>query len=194
MAEATAHHPGLILGVARFYHDPRGSMQAMLDSQPREARLFGYAMIAVVILMIGEVVKQYLFGGPQLLQRASAEVVSMLFFVPLVYYGLAALGTLIARAFRGQGSWYQGRAAFFWAALVSSPVMVISAILPTHMIRADFPDVVVLATGQAGAVFFAWAVGVTFTESFGFTRLWAVLSAIVLMVALLLALIWAMTT
>ena len=33
--------PGAILRVARFFHDPRGSMRAMLQSGPGEARLMG---------------------------------------------------------------------------------------------------------------------------------------------------------
>lgn len=191
MAEVAIGHPGLILGVARFYHDPRGSVRGMLDSGPTEARLFGYAMIAVMILMVGEIAKQYLFGGAQLVERASAEIVSMLFFVPLVYYGLAAIGTLIAKAFKGQGGWYHGRAAFFWAALVAAPLAVLSAIVPSYMMRADLPGGLILLAGQAGAIFFAWALAVAFAEAFRFSRVWAVLTVIVLPIVLPLLAIWA---
>ena len=50
MAEAV-RHPGLILGVARFFHDPRGSIRGVLDSRPSEGRLLVYALLAAGILL-----------------------------------------------------------------------------------------------------------------------------------------------
>src|SRR5690625_1668748 len=98
MAEAL-RHPGAILGVARFFHDPRGSMRGMLNSRPGEGRLFSYALGGALILLLGRVLA--LLGAPAELRgelpgQIAAHAAAFLIFVPLAWYGLAALGTLIA--------------------------------------------------------------------------------------------------
>ncbi len=52
---SAAPDPGAVLRVARFFHDPRGSMRALLQSSPREARLLAYIVIASAILLLGVV-------------------------------------------------------------------------------------------------------------------------------------------
>jgi len=188
-----APHPGMILGVARFYHDPRGSMRAMLASGPGEARLVAYAMIAVSIQLAGRVVE--LAAGDtaaaDLAARVTEQAVSTLFFLPLAYYALAALGTALARGFGGHGGWFEGRAAFFWAALVASPVMLLSTLASLAIGQA--PGTVQLIIGQAGPVFFAWALSQSYAEAFGFRRGLAVLAVIVALVVAVLGFAWAVS-
>lgn len=173
MAEQT-RHPGLILGVARFYHDPRGSARGMINSDPGEARLLAYAMIAVALLLTGRLITVMANAGPDddVPGLLTGQVVSMLFFVPLAYYGLAAIGTSLARLCGGQGGWRDGRAAFFWAALVSAPVILLTVL--GNLIATGLPDIVGTVIRQFGAIFFAWAVARCFAEIFGFTRPWLV--------------------
>lgn len=178
MTEAV-RHPGLILGVARFFHDPRGSMRGVLQSRPSEGRLLAYAFLAAGLLLAGRIATMTVAargGAADLLPQVAAQTASMLFFVPLVYYMLAALGTAVAKAFGGAGSWRDGRAAFFWAALVSAPVVVLSGLAALAFDAA--PRAVVAAVAQIGPVFFAWALAQCFAEAFGFRRSWAVFAAI----------------
>jgi hypothetical protein len=178
MAEAI-RHPGLILGVARFFHDPRGSMRGLLESRPSEGRLLAYAFLATGLLLAGRIVTLTIAAQASvtdLLPQVSAQAASMLFFVPLVYYLLAALGTALARGFRGRGSWRDGRAAFFWAALVSAPVVVLSGFAALALDGA--PRALTVGIAQVGPVFFAWALAQCFAEAFGFARSWVVFAAI----------------
>lgn len=190
MAEAL-RHPGAILGVARFFHDPRSSMRGMLSSRPGEGRLFSYALGAALVLLSGRVVA--LLSAPAELRgelpgQIAAHAAALLIFVPLVWYALAAFGTLLARAFRGDGGWHQGRAAFFWAALVSSPVLVVSSLLPLAFPTA--PGLAILIGGQIGPVFFAWALAQCFAETFGFRRASNVLAVIAALALAMVAVFW----
>lgn len=190
MADAL-RHPGAVLGVARFFHDPRGSMRGMLDSHPGEARLFVYALAAAAMLLAGRVLALFAVAArlnADLPGRVAAEVAALMFFVPLAWYALAALGTILARVFGGQGGWRDGRAAFFWAALVSSPVLMASALAPLAMTGA--PREALVLAGQVGPVFFAWALAQCFAEAFGFERAWTVFAVIAAIVLALLGVAW----
>lgn len=176
----TARAPGILLGIARFYHDPRGSIRGVIAGRPSDAKQLLFAMFACAILLLGRIMREIMEGnaGVQLAEKISAEAVSLLFFVPLFYYLLAAIGTILARVFRGQGNWHDGRTAFFWAALVSAPVIILSSLAATG--AASFGDVAGVVVGQIGAVFFAWALAQCYAEAFGFTRVWAVMAVICL--------------
>ena len=190
MAEALGH-PGAVLGVARFFHDPRGSVRGMLASAPGEGRLLSYAMGAVSVLLAGRILGLSAAEGEMaadLPARLAAQAAALLFFVPLAYYALAALGTVIARAFGGRGGWRDGRAAFFWAALVSSPLVVLSGLAPLSM--AGAPRELVAAVGQIGPAFFAWALAQCYAEAFGFRRAWAVFTVIACLVLGLVGMAW----
>ncbi len=189
----TVQHPGLILGVARFFHDPRGSIRGVLSSQPTEGRLLGYAVIAAIILMSLKIVQLSLDAaeGFDLMGAVSAQVAVSLFVVPLAYYGLAAIGTLLAKTFGGQGGWRDGRVAFFWAALVSAPVVVVSGLLPR--VIEGLPVEISTAITQVGGVFFAWAISQCFAETFGFRQTWLVFAVICGLVMLLILALWGMS-
>ncbi|MEM7423163.1 MAG: hypothetical protein AAF334_05530, partial [Pseudomonadota bacterium] len=73
-------HPGLILGIARFYYDPRGSARGMISSHPSEARLLAYALIAAGMLLAGRLlaVSTSPPAREEFMGRLSSEIVSML--------------------------------------------------------------------------------------------------------------------
>ena len=189
----TSAHPGAILGIARFFYDPRGSMRALLDSRPREARLLAYAVLAALFLLTGRILRLMAEAGPEtdMVARTMEQVVSLIFFLPLLYYGLAAAGTGIARAFGGAGSWYEGRAAFFWAALVSAPVILAAGLAA---IAAGSVGTVPDILRQSGSIFFAWALANCYAEAFGFSSTLKVLAVIVLIALVPLGLAWAVAT
>jgi hypothetical protein len=175
----SGRHPGLIFGVARFFHDPRGSVRGVLESRPSEGRLLVYALTAAALLLAGRImaISVAVQSRPaDLLPQIAAQTASMLFFVPLVYYLLAALGTALAKAAGGDGSWRDGRAAFFWAALVSAPVVVLGGLAALAL--AGAPPALAVGVAQLGPVFFAWALAQCFAEAFGFKRSWVVFAAI----------------
>lgn len=174
-ARTGVRHPGLILGVARFYHDPRGSVQGMLDSHPSEARLMAYAFVAATILLAGRLVEVLMTEAGNVLPRMLEQIGSTLFFVPLAYYGIAALGTMIAQACGGQGGWADGRKAFFWAALVSAPLVAVSELAPA--LAANAPVWQQNALAMLGPLVFGVATAFGFTIAFGFRKVWTVIAA-----------------
>ncbi len=174
----TQPFPGLVLGMARFYHDPRGSMRGLLASAPSDGRLFGYLLIAMAIVLAGKLAR---LGaetppGDDFMGQATAQAAAWLFMLPLIYIGLAAVGTLIARAFGGTGTFQNGRAAFFWAWLVASPLIALSAIAPLAL--RDAPDWTAALAVQVGPVFFIWALAQCYAEAFGFRRSWTVFASV----------------
>lgn len=185
-------HPGAILGIARFLHDPRGSMRAMLESNPGEARLLAYAVLAAMLLLVERLFRLFAEAAPgaDLTPRVVEQVVSLMFFLPLAYYGLAAVATMIARALGGQGGWFQGRAAFFWAALVSAPIVVLTGLAAL----AAGPGAGAAILRQAASFFFAWALANCFAEAFGFTSTMRVLAVIVVIALVPLGLVWALAS
>ena len=191
MAEARPM-PGLMPTFARFYMDPRGSMRRFLDRNPNEATLLIVMVTGILIVMAGRVVQtQLLYANPD--DRSDviqSMIYSMLFLLPLFYYGMAAVGSAVARACGGQGGWRDGRAAFFWAVLVAAPIQVLSAILPLFL--AGVPPEVSTVTAQVGGVFFAWALAQCFAEAFGFARTWLVFVAVCMPFMLIFAAAWLM--
>lgn len=185
--------PGAVLRVARFFHAPRRSMRAMLESGPGEARLLAYVVIAALFLLAERIVRILSEAGPDtnLMARTLEQVVSLLFFLPLAYYAFAAVGTVIARACGGEGRWFEGRAAFFWAALVSAPVILISGLAAIAAGPGGWaPDVL----REAGAIFFAWALACCYAEAFAFPSVLKVLAVIILIALVPFGLVWALAT
>jgi len=157
----------------------------MLAGAPTEGRLFGYLMVGMTIILIGKLAGLTVLHPPDstaLVGRALAEIVSWLFFVPLAYFALAALGTVLARAFGGVGSWRDGRAAFFWAVLVSAPVIAATAVLPTAL--AALPTWLAAEADGLGFVFLYWTLAQCFAEAFGFPQAWWVFAAMCVPVAI----------
>ena len=62
--------------------------------------------------------------SPQLLARAMA----LLATIP-VWYALAALGGLLAKAIGGQGGWYGARLALFWELVTITPLVLIAGLV-----------------------------------------------------------------
>ena len=146
--------------------------------------MLAWLMIGLVIVLLGQLVAlsaEIPADSEAFLPRAGAAVFSLIFLAPLIWFALAALATLVAKAFRGQGSWRDGRLAVFWANLVSAPVQAISIVGAQHAEALGAEAAAVIS--HIGPLFFAWALAQCIAECFAFTRTWAVflvLGAVVL--------------
>ena len=181
--ETKTRRPGLIARVGLFYRDPAASVRAAADAGPGDGAVVGYGMLAGLGLFAGWLAISGASGAVGA-TRAAEEFSAYVIVRPLFYVGLAVIGTVIARAFGGQGGWSDGRLAIFWAALVSMPVtvvaMVAAAAVPPGL---DVPGIVI---GQIGPAFFAWALARCYAELFGFSRPWLVFGTVVVIVLALL--------
>jgi len=64
-------------------------------------------------------------GGGDFLRDASYAFLGLMILAPLLFYGLAALGRLAARAFGLRPSGHGSRLALFWAWLAAAPAVLL---------------------------------------------------------------------
>ena len=183
----------MLRDAVRFFAGPRPAMRALLDRNPSESQLFGMMMVAVLILIAGGIA--VIVVAPEVrtrledarLQQIAAEVAATLVIVPLVFYAMAAIGTLMARGFGGEGGWRAGRAALFLAALVSAPFIAFGGVLNAWI---ALPPVTAAIVSRFGSILFAWAIAQCFAEAFGFRRTWLVFAVLAGAVLFLVGVLW----
>lgn len=175
---ADAGSPGPVRAFFHFYLSPRRSVRSVLDRRPSEAALTAMIMLACVIVLLGRLVQVHLqYANPDdRLELSMQHTVTQLIFLPLFYFGFAAIVRMIARLFGGEAGWRESRIAVFWAALVSSPIMVAALLFPVLLL--NMPMLVRVVVGQLGGAFLAWALAQCIAEAFGFRRTWLVFATI----------------
>jgi len=178
---------GVLWRMLGAWSDLRGSMRAELGRGPSEGRLLFYVMLSGLIWFIGRIAT-LVYGplGPAIPEdlfvgRVGVEFISAIFFRSLVFYALAALAGAVARAAGGSGGWRDSRAALFWAALVSAPVILAATML--SLLLTGMPGHAAAVAGMLGPVAFAWAVAQCFAEAHGFANAWRVLGAVATLAA-----------
>jgi nitrogen fixation/metabolism regulation signal transduction histidine kinase len=67
-------------------------------------------------------------GNTPVAPRLLAIGLALLATIPL-WYGLAAVGRLVARALGGRGSWYGARIALFWSLVAVTPLMLLQGLV-----------------------------------------------------------------
>lgn len=89
-----------------------------------------------------------------LVQRMFAAGLGLLATIPL-WYALAVLSRLVARAFGGAGTWYGARMALFWALVTISPAMLLMGMVGSFI--GQGPQATALGVVVAGAFLVLWA-------------------------------------
>ncbi len=145
--------------IVRTWRRPRAVINDLLAQGKREDRAIAYLMAACFLIFVAQWPRLSrkaagfdLAPGaevPELDQLMAYEMLAWIMVWPLMFYFLAALSHLVAKAFGGQGSWYSARLALFWSLLATTPVLLL------HGLMAGFvgPG---LETNVVGAV---WVVG-----------------------------------
>ena len=182
MEQAALPSGGVLWRILGAWADLRGSMRAELDRDPSEGRLLFYVMFAGLFRFVGAAM--VLAYGPLALTmpedvfrgQIAASFVAIFFLLSLLYYAVAATGGALARAMGGTGSWYDSRAAMFWAALVAAPAILASKLLA--LVLAGLPGPIVGSVEMLGEVAFAWTTAHCFAEAHGFASVWKVLAVV----------------
>ncbi|MFD0980685.1 YIP1 family protein [Tropicimonas aquimaris] len=128
--------------ILRTFRAPRQVMRRLLaslsgDDRP-EARILVYLVAGCFVIFVSHL-PAAVAGGPQWPPEAPAEArvintfFGWLFIAPLLFYGLAGIVHLVARAIGGRGSFLRSRAALFWTVLAVSPLMLLRGIVQ-HLI------------------------------------------------------------
>jgi nitrogen fixation/metabolism regulation signal transduction histidine kinase len=100
----------------------------LLGDGTREDRALIYLMIGCLMVFVAQtprLARQAHLTGEDLPMLMGATLLAWLFIAPLVFYVLAMLGHLIARALGRKQSPFGARLALFWALLASSPLILL---------------------------------------------------------------------
>lgn len=143
--------------IRRSYRAPRVVMREHLSRLKSEPRAMTFLLAALIVIFIGQwprLSRTAFETNEPLVGLMMATGLALLATVP-VFYGLAALSHLIAKALGGNGSFYRARLALFWALFTISPLMLLSGLV------AGF-----IGAGQQ-ASFLGYGVGLVFVLIWG---------------------------
>ena len=118
---------------------PRAAVRRLLERGGSESFLLTFLLIFLLLAFAAAspnlAREAFLKPEVQLPQRLFAAALGLLATIP-VWYLLAALSHLVARAVGGRGSYYGARLALFWALVVISPAMLVHGLV---LAMADNP-------------------------------------------------------
>ncbi|MEZ5797139.1 MAG: YIP1 family protein [Paracoccaceae bacterium] len=114
------------------WRSPRAALRRHLARGVSEPFAFSLLLVFLILAFVSQwplaAREAHLAGEPSALPRMLPRALAVLALIPL-WYGLAALGHLLARALGGQGTWYGARIALFWALATVSPVMLLQGLV-----------------------------------------------------------------
>ncbi|MDQ2065409.1 YIP1 family protein [Xinfangfangia sp. CPCC 101601] len=110
------------------WRSPGRSIRRHLNRGISEPFAFSLLMVFVLLALVGHwpvaAREAFLAEEPSAMPRMLAFALALLATIPL-FYGLAAVARLVARALGGQGTWYGARLSLFWALAVTGPLMLL---------------------------------------------------------------------
>jgi len=111
---------------------PRQILRQHLARGPSEPFALSFLLIFLALAFVGQwpvaAREAHFAGEPSAAPRILARAFAVLMTLPL-WYLLAALSRLVARALGGQGSWYSARLALFWALAAVGPLMLLHGLV-----------------------------------------------------------------
>lgn len=107
---------------------PRQVMRRLLAQGRREDRALAILIAACLLIFVAQwprIRREAMFAGPDaapLEAQLAITFFAMMMIWPLLAYGVGGLSHLLARLFRGRGTWYSARLALFWTMLSTTPL------------------------------------------------------------------------
>ena len=112
---------------------PRAAIRRKLDQGPREDRALAMLMGGCLLLFVAQwprlAREAQLEPSVPLEARLGGALLGLMFVLPLLLYGVAAVSHLIARAMGGKGSFSSARLALFWALLTAAPLFLLHGLI-----------------------------------------------------------------
>ncbi len=118
--------------IVATYRGPGRVVRRLLDMGPREDRALAFVMAFCVIGFIAQLpslARKAHLEGSELNMLMGGALLGSVFILPLIFYGLAWLSYLVARAVGGKGTSYGARLALFWALLASVPLVLLNGLV-----------------------------------------------------------------
>ena len=107
-------------------------MARLLYMGQREDRAFAMLMGGCMILFMAQWpfrARQAHLKGETLTDHIQHDALGLIFLMPLMAYGIAALLRLVSRIFKAKADFYSARLALFWALLASSPTLILAGMV-----------------------------------------------------------------
>jgi hypothetical protein len=143
---------------------PRRVMARLLRMGQREDRVLAMLMGGCIILFVSQWpyrARQAHFTGETLTDYIQHDAVGLIFVLPLLAYGVAALLRLISRIFGAKADYYSARLAMFWALLASSPALVLAGMVKGFIGLGVANSIV----GALWLLVFLWVLGNSLIEA-----------------------------
>jgi hypothetical protein len=111
---------------------PRAAIRRHLARGVSEPFVFSVLLVFLIMAFVGQWPQAaraaFLAEEASVAPRLLALALAVLATIPL-WYGVAAISRIVARAFGGRGSWYGARLALFWALATISPLMLLQGLV-----------------------------------------------------------------
>ncbi len=143
---------------------PRRVMARLLRMGQREDRVLAMLMGGCIILFVSQWpyrARQAHLTGETLTDYIQHDAVGLIFVLPLLAYGVAALLRLISRIFGAKADYYSARLAMFWALLASSPALVLAGMVKGFIGLGAANSIV----GALWLLVFLWVLGNSLIEA-----------------------------
>ena len=114
-------------GIVASWRRPRAVMRGVLARGQTEPFAFSLLVTFLVLAFVAQwpqAARQAHIDETPLPPLLLGRALALLATIPL-WYGLAALGHLVARVLGGQGGWLGARLALFWALVAVAPLMLL---------------------------------------------------------------------
>jgi hypothetical protein len=114
---------------------PKAEMRRHISEGIREEQTLFFALLfggLSFLSLLPDIAKRAHITEDSLAGMAAAQFIASVFMMPLLMYGIAAISHVILVRFGGQGDHIGARRALFWAAVVATPIMLLSAIVTTY--------------------------------------------------------------
>lgn len=114
--------------IVESWRRPRAVIRRLRGAGKSEPFVFTFLFVFLLLTFVANApaLSRQATLNPEvvLLPSLFASALGLLAMIP-AFYLLAALGHLVARLMGGQGSWYDGRLALFWALTCSTPAVLV---------------------------------------------------------------------
>lgn len=131
---------------------PREVLRRHLARGQSEPFAFTLLLVFLILAFVGQwpiaAREAFQAGEPSALPRILARAFAVLATIPL-WYLLAALSRLVARALGGKGGWYGARIALFWALASIGPLMLLQGMVAGMIGPGPALSAVTLVVGLA---------------------------------------------
>jgi len=118
--------------IVATYRGPGRVMQRLLSQGAREDRALVFLMLSCAIVFVAQLPRlsrEAYLSGQDLNMMMGGTLLAWLFIAPLMFYLLAWLSQMLARALGGQGNGFGARLALFWALLATSPLVLLHGLV-----------------------------------------------------------------